>query len=62
MAIQDLTPLDNGSSDLERRNFLAVCGRFAVVTPPVIGVLLSTSLTSTAIATSGGGGHGGRDC
>jgi hypothetical protein len=60
MATQDLTPVEDSSSDLERRNFLAVCGRFAVVTPPVIGVLLSTSLTSTAIATSGGGG--GRDC
>jgi hypothetical protein len=56
------TPLDD-----DRRKFLARCGRFAVVTPPAITMLLSTSLNSTAIAHSGGGGysgergHGGRE-
>jgi hypothetical protein len=46
----------------DRRKFLAICGKFAVVTPPSITVLLSTSLTSDAIAASGlgsSGGHGG---
>src|SRR5262249_29440903 len=38
----------------DRRQFLKSCGRFAAVTPPALTVLLSTSLTSTAIAASGG--------
>ena len=46
------TPLDD-----DRRKFLARCGKFAVVTPPAITMLLSTSLNSTAIAHSGGGGY-----
>src|SRR5690348_164591 len=37
-----------------RREFLAHCGRFAVVTPPAIALLLSTSLHSSAIAFSSG--------
>jgi hypothetical protein len=45
------TPLDD-----DRRKFLAGCGKFAVVTPPAITMLLSTSLNSTAIAHSGGRG------
>ncbi len=40
--------------DDDRRTFLKTCGRFAAVTPPVMTLLLSTSLTSTAIARSGG--------
>ena len=43
-------------NDLEiedRRKFLISCGRFAAVTPPAMTLLLSTSLTSTAIAWSG---------
>src|SRR5215813_3126256 len=46
----------------DRRKFLISCGRFAAVTPPAITLLLSTSLTSTAIAYSGAvsGGYGGR--
>jgi hypothetical protein len=45
----------NGTQlDADRRQFLARCGRFAVVTPPAITLLLSTSLNSTAIAHSGG--------
>lgn len=55
--------------DDDRREFLKTCGKFAVVTPPTITALLSTSLTSTAIAKSGGGivhpnnggGNGGGD-
>jgi len=42
--------------DKDRRKFLAACGKFAVITPPALTVLLSTSLNSEAIARSGGGG------
>ena len=42
--------------DADRRRFLAACGRFAVVTPPAVTLLLSTSLHSNAIARSSGGG------
>jgi hypothetical protein len=47
----------------DRRKFLKTCGRFAVVTPPAMTMLLSTSLTSDAIARSGnnGRGNGGGD-
>lgn len=43
------TPLDD-----DRRRFLASCGKFAVITPPAVTILLSTSLNSKAIAHSGG--------
>jgi hypothetical protein len=43
----------------DRRKFLATCGKFAVVTPPAITMLLSTSLHSTAVAHSGGRGSNG---
>ena len=46
----------SGLPEAERRKFLASCGRFAVVTPPAITFLMSSSLTSQAIAKSGGGG------
>jgi hypothetical protein len=45
-------------TDLARRNFLKSCGRFAVVTPPAISLLLSTSLDSPAVAASGANGSG----
>jgi hypothetical protein len=41
-------------TDEDRRKFLAACGKFAVVTPPAVTTLLSTSLTSPAIAHSSG--------
>ena len=44
--------------DADRRKFLATCGRFAVVTPPAVTLLLSTSLNSDAIASSGAVGSG----
>ena len=45
----------------DRRKFLAAAGRFAAITPPAITMLLSTSLTSDAIASSGNwGGKGGK--
>ncbi|CAN7545388.1 hypothetical protein LJR255_003859 [Pararhizobium sp. LjRoot255] len=37
-----------------RRDFLKKAGRFAVVTPPAITLLLGTSLSSRAIAKSNG--------
>ncbi|MEH2510540.1 hypothetical protein V1291_001894 [Nitrobacteraceae bacterium AZCC 1564] len=46
-------------ANADRRKFLASCGKFAIVTPPAITMLLSTSLNSTAVAQSGGGGNGG---
>lgn len=38
----------------DRREFLEACGRFTSVTPPAITALLSTSLSSGAIARSDG--------
>ncbi len=37
---------------LERRSFLEQCGRFAVVTPPVVSLMLTTG-TKAALAASG---------
>jgi hypothetical protein len=42
----------------DRRKFLATCGKFAIVTPPALTLLLSTSLNSTAIAASSGNNNG----
>jgi hypothetical protein len=53
------TPNNKLAPDEEdRRAFLATCGRFAAVTPPALTMLLSTSLTSDAIAKSGHGNNG----
>ena len=38
----------------DRRDFLKKAGRFAVITPPAVTLLLSTSMSSKAIAASGG--------
>jgi hypothetical protein len=43
----------------DRRAFLAAAGKFAVVTPPLMTMLLSTTLTSPAIAASGRGSYQG---
>ena len=53
---EDPTP-NPGAED--RRNFLKTCGRFAATVPPAVTILLSTSLSSEAIAKSSGGGGGG---
>jgi|1186.fasta_scaffold232456_1 hypothetical protein len=50
----EIPTLPENDADKDRRKFLATCGKFAVVTPPAITMLLSTSLTSDAIAQSGG--------
>ena len=42
----------------DRRAFLKKCGQFAAITPPAVTFLLSTSMSSKAIAKSGGRGHG----
>jgi len=42
-----------------RRRFLANCGKFAIVTPPVVSLMLSASHRSYAnVGSGGGGGHG----
>ena len=38
----------------DRREFLKNCGRFAIITPPAVTFLLSTSMSSRAIAASSG--------
>ena len=49
-------------ADDDRREFLKKCGRFAVITPPAVTFLLSTSMSSEAIAASNGRpGHGWGD-
>jgi len=58
MPTSDPNPGLRTTSD-DRRDFLARCGRFAVVTPPAVAFLLSTSLKSDAIAESGGNGNNG---
>jgi hypothetical protein len=49
----------DGTESNERRKFLQKCGEFAAVTPPAIALLLSTSLTSEALAYSAGAERGG---
>ncbi len=41
-----------------RREFVEGCGKYAVVAPPVLTFLLSTTLSSGAIAKSGHGNNG----
>jgi len=42
-----------------RRSFLARCGKYAVVTPPTVGLLLSAAKQNYAVASSGGSGNHG---
>ena len=44
-------------ADTDRRSFLAAAGKFSLTVPPAMTVLLSTSLVSPAMASSGGGGR-----
>jgi hypothetical protein len=39
-----------------RRRFLATCGKFAVITPPAMTVLLSSTAQNYAVAASGNAG------
>ena len=52
---------ENRDPSDERREFLKKCGRFAVVTPPAMALLLSVSTApkqafASSIGQSGGGG------
>lgn len=40
-----------------RRQFLAICGKFAIATPPAVTLILSQ--TRNGYATASSGGHGG---
>jgi hypothetical protein len=62
------TDTNKADSATDRRKFLTKCGKFAIVTPPVVTMLLSTSMSSKAVAQSGfprqgnnGFGNGGND-
>jgi hypothetical protein len=55
ISMTDIRNSPEYDADEDRRKFLATCGKFAVVTPPAITALLSTSMHSTAVAQSGGG-------
>jgi uncharacterized membrane protein len=59
MTTSDKSPDPQNEHDDDRRKFLAVCGKFALITPPALTVLLSTSLNSAAIAHSSGSNDGG---
>lgn len=50
---ESLEKLSSGEDD--RRDFIKSCGRFALTVPPAMTILLSTSLSSPAIAKSTGG-------
>lgn len=50
-----MTSEQQGPATDDRREFLKNCGRFAVTVPPAMTVLLSTSLSSPALAKSTGG-------
>ena len=49
---------DSETDSLEaRRRFLAACGKFAVITPPTMTVLLSSTAQNYAVAASGNAGR-----
>ncbi|MFC7537483.1 hypothetical protein ACFQPG_08900 [Sphingomonas sp. GCM10030256] len=52
-----LEPEPTGAED--RREFLQKCGKFAVLTPPAVTFLLSTTMSSKAIAASTARSRGG---
>jgi hypothetical protein len=55
------TPEGETSENQARRDFLKKAGRFAAVTTPAITLLLGTSLSSKAMASSSGSGsHRGK--
>jgi hypothetical protein len=49
----------HGEPDMSdaRRRFLAKCGKFAIITPPAMTVLLSSTAQNYAVAASGNGGQ-----
>lgn len=59
-----MTPAKNTPNDraaLARRRFLLNCGKFAVVTPPVVTLMLSASERSYAAVASGARGRKGNN-
>ena len=56
---ENLNAAEDGIAESDRRQFLSTIGKFSIATPPTIALLLSTSLTSQAIAMSGGRGNNG---
>ena len=49
--------MDQKSNQVEaRRRFLAACGKFVLITPPAMTVLLSSTTQNYAVAGSGSGG------
>ena len=50
----------DGAESERRREFLKTLGRAALVTPPAMTILLSTSMDSDAIASSGGRPRSGK--
>ena len=67
----ELTPedlaVDLSAEEQARRDFLEKAGRYALVTPPAVTALLSTTMNSPAVAASGGStsrpgwGHGDKN-
>ena len=49
-----MSPEDQQPTGDDRRDFLKKCGKFAALTPPAVSFLLSTSMSSKAIAASSG--------
>ena len=49
-----MKPTVDAEADNDRRAFLKECGRYADITPPAVTFLLSTSMSSRAIAASSG--------
>ena len=52
---------ESGSTNHDRRAFLSAAGKFAVVVPPAMTILLSTTMNSTALASSNNGVGNGLD-
>jgi hypothetical protein len=56
-----LDPVErNAGAGEDRRSFLKACGKYGLTVPPVMTVLLSTSLSSPALAKSGKGSNSER--
>lgn len=56
--MEECNTIEESKLQSDRRAFLKGCGKYSLTVPPVMTVLLSTSLSSPAIAKSGGNGGG----
>jgi len=59
--VTDLPKTSSTEGGADRRQFVTAAGKFALVVPPAMTVLLSTSMSSPAIAQSGGPGPRGNN-